>query len=82
MVHVRLPAKLVEELDSLCGTRSRAQVVAEALEEYLRRRRLLETIRKYEGSLSEEERAIWSSSEAVDSWVRALRGEWESGGKG
>ena len=82
MVHLRLPARLIEELDSLCGSRSRAQVMTEALEEYLRRRRLLETIRKYKGSLSKEERAIWSSSEAVDSWVRALRGEWESEGKG
>ncbi len=78
MVHIRLPARLIEELDSLCGSRSRSQVMIEALEEYVRRRRLLETIRKHKDSLSEEERAIWSSSEAVDSWLRALRGEWES----
>ena len=82
MLHVRLPARLIEELDSLCGPRSRSQVLAEALEEYLRRRRLPETIRRYKGSISPAERAIWSSTEAVDAWVRALRGEWEARGEG
>ena len=80
MLHVRLPTRLIEELDSLCGPRSRSQVMAEALEEYLRRRRLLQTIRRHKGSLSPAEHAVWSSSEAVDAWVRALRGSGEACG--
>lgn len=79
MVHLRLPRNLVEALDREAGGRPRSVVVAEAIEEYLRRRRLVHAIRQHAGSLSAEEQARWSSSEAVDAWVRGMRAEWGLG---
>ncbi|MEW6047547.1 MAG: CopG family transcriptional regulator [Bacillota bacterium] len=79
MIHLRLPKHLIAALDREAGGRPRSAVVAEALEEYLRRRRLVYTIRQHAGTLSAEEQVVWGSSEAVDAWARGKRAEWESG---
>ena len=79
LVHVRLDPALLEALDREAAEgRSRSAVVAGALKEYLRRRRLLRTIAAGAASLSPEEAVRWGSAEAADAWVRALRSEWEA----
>jgi predicted transcriptional regulator len=79
LVHVRLDPALLEALDREAAAegRSRSAVVAGALKEYLRRRRLLRTIAAGAASLSPEEAAYWGSPEAADAWVRAFRSAWE-----
>lgn len=76
MIHLRLPRRLVEALDREARGRPRSAVVAEALEEYLRRRRLVQAIRQHAGTLAAEEQAAWGSPEAVDGWVREMRAQW------
>jgi len=80
LVHVRLEPDLIEALDREAAAegRSRSAVIAGALREYLRRRRLLRTIAQGAASLSPEEAVRWGSAEAADAWVRALRSEWEA----
>lgn len=79
LVHVRLDPAIVEALDreAAAAGRPRSAVIAAALAEYLRRRRLLRTIAEGAASLSPEEAAYWGSPEEADVWVRARRAEWE-----
>lgn len=79
LIHVRVPIETVKSLDEIDPHRSRAEKVTEALTHYIDRRRLAETVASGAASLSAEERSRWSSDEAVDTWVRERRSEYDRG---
>lgn len=79
LIHVRVPIETVKFLDEIDPHRSRAEKVTEALIHYINRRRLAETVAAATASLSPEEHSLWSSDEAVDTWVRERRSEYDRG---
>uniref|UniRef100_A0A7V4A2H9 Ribbon-helix-helix protein, CopG family n=1 Tax=Thermus tengchongensis TaxID=1214928 RepID=A0A7V4A2H9_9DEIN len=78
LVHLRLPEELVKRLDEERKGRSRSEVVAEALEDYLKRVRLLSLVEEVAGSVGFEEAPHWATPEDVVGYVRTLRGEAEA----
>lgn len=76
MIHLRLPADLVERLDRMAAGQPRSAVVSKALTTYLERAELLSVIRLGAGNLAREDAAQWPDDESVDRWVEALRREW------
>jgi predicted DNA-binding protein len=75
LVHLRLPEELVKRLDQERKGRSRSEVVAEALEAYLKRERLLSFVVEVAGSVGSEEAPHWATTEDVLDYVRTLREE-------
>ena len=63
----------LEAIDRLVGKTGRSAFIAEAAEQALRRRRLLEAFDQAAGSLAEAEISGWETSEAAEEWVRNLR---------
>ena len=68
-----LPKELVEEVDRFAGERGRSRYVAEALRVQLRRDHLREVVEKTAGAWRDN--PLWSTSEDVVEWVRAMRAE-------
>jgi hypothetical protein len=68
-----MPAELIEAVDAQVGPRGRSQFVQEAVEEKLRRQRLLNSLDEMAGSLADVDIPGWESPEATIEWVRALR---------
>jgi len=80
-LRLKLPRDLVHQLDQevrASGT-SRSAIVAVALREYLRRRRLTRDIAEGAGSVSAEDAPWWSSPKAAGAWLRELRRCWRPG---
>ncbi len=75
--HIALPRELLDELDARVGPRKRSEVIAEIVEEYLRRQRLAEAIQQFAGSISAEDHPEWATEEDVANWVHNMRrNEW------
>jgi metal-responsive CopG/Arc/MetJ family transcriptional regulator len=68
-----LPKELVDEVDRFAGVRGRSRYVADALEQALRRDRLLQVIDQTAGAWAGNTR--WKSDSDVVDWVRALRSQ-------
>lgn len=77
LIHVRVSKKILKDLDRIDAGRSRAEKVSEALEDYLRKRHLLDAIRSGAETLAADEKEVWHSDTAVDAWVRERRSEYE-----
>ncbi len=77
LVHVRIPVHILEALERGAHRRPRSEVITQALEEFVRKQKLIEAIDAGRNSLTDEERMRWNSSEAVDSWLREKRSEFE-----
>ena len=71
--HVIMPPELVKEVDELVGKRKRSRFVAEAVEEKLRRQRLLDLFDEMAGSLKDVDIPGWETPESTAEWVRAMR---------
>ncbi len=71
--HVVLPGELVDEIDRLVGRRRRSEFIAEALEEVVRRQRLLAAFEAVAGSIKEGDVPEWDTPESAYAWVRSLR---------
>jgi hypothetical protein len=71
--HIVMPADLIAEIDAEVGPRGRSRYVQEAVEEKLRRQKLLKSLEELAGSLASYSIPGWESSEAAAEWVRALR---------
>lgn len=72
-VHIVLPDALLREIDARVGQRQRSAFIQEAIEEKLRREKLLESLDEMAGSLAGVDIPGWESSAAAAEWVRALR---------
>lgn len=68
-----LPKELVEEVDHFAGERGRSRYVAEALRAQLRRDHLRQAVEQTAGAWKDN--PLWSTSEDVVKWVRAMRAE-------
>ena len=71
--HVILPDELIKEIDEKVGRRNRSRYIADVVAERIRRDKLVETIRRGAGILSDEDYPEWSTPEKVAAWVRKLR---------
>ena len=74
-VHVVMPKELTDEIDSLVGQRNRSSFICEASREKLTRQKQSEAIRKFAGSLRQQDYAEWKNGSA--DWVHNLRQEDE-----
>ncbi len=68
-----MPAELLAEIDAEVGPRGRSRYVQEAVEEKLRRQKLLKSLAEMAGALADYDIPGWETSEAAAEWVRALR---------
>lgn len=68
-----LPKELVDEVDRFAGERGRSRYVAEALRVQLRRDHLRQVVEQTAGAWKDN--PLWSTSEDVVEWVRAMRAE-------
>jgi metal-responsive CopG/Arc/MetJ family transcriptional regulator len=73
--HITLPRAVVEEVDHLVGHRRRSRFMAEAVEEKLRREKLMAALNATAGILSDVDIPHWATPERVSAWVRELRHE-------
>jgi len=71
--HVVMPPALVKDVDELVGERQRSHFVSEAVEEKLRRHRLLDLFEEMAGSLKDVDIPGWETPESTAEWVRAMR---------
>lgn len=74
-VHVVMPKDLTDEIDVVVGQRHRSSFICEAAREKLIRQKQAEAIRKYAGSLRDEDYPEWKNGSAE--WVHNLRQEDE-----
>ncbi len=68
-----LPEELIAEVDQLAGPRGRSRYVAEALEQAVRRDRLLRVIDRTAGAWANH--PLWKTDADVVDWVRKLRAQ-------
>ena len=71
--HVILRDELVEEVDKRVGKRRRSEFINEAVEERLKRLRLIESAEMAGGSLKDEDIPGWETEESTLAWVRRMR---------
>ena len=72
-VRISIPLELAREIDSVMGRGKRRAFVSEAAREELIRRKQSSAIRKYAGSLKDEDYPEWKNGSAE--WVHNLRQE-------
>ncbi len=77
LIHVRVPAEVLTEIDDLGVGTTRGAVVTEALREYLHRRKQLQAVRTGTGLLANDTPPHWRNAEDVDAWVRSVRAGWD-----
>lgn len=73
--HVVVPKELVESVDEIVRARHRSEFFAEAVEEKLRRIKLLRAAEKFAGSLKDVDIPGWETPEPTSAWVREIREE-------
>ncbi len=71
--HVILHDDLVEEVDKRVGKRKRSEFINEAVEERLKRLRLIESAEKAGGSLKDVDIPGWETEESTLEWIRKMR---------
>ncbi len=76
--HVVMPKDVLTEVDELVGPRRRSHYVTDAVEERLRRDRLLRAIDEMAGSLADVDIPGWETPESTSEWIRNLRREWDT----
>ena len=77
--HLMLPKELLEETDRVFGTRKRSEIVAELLEENLRKERFRAAMRAVIGQAGKGAVQVpeeWLTSEGAAAWVRRERADW------
>ena len=74
-VHIVIPKELTDEIDAIVGQRHRSSFICDAAREKLTRQKQAEAIRKFAGSLSDENYPEWKNGSAA--WVHNLRQEDE-----
>lgn len=74
--HVLLPADLVQEIDSMVGSRGRSAFLVQTARDAVRRRKLLEFLSKDAPAWTDRDHPELVRGTA--SWVRKLRNENES----
>lgn len=78
LIHVRVPADVLKEIDDLGTGETRGAVITEALREYVHRLKQLQAVRTGRGLLAKDPLPYWQSAEHVDGWVRSVRAGWDS----
>ena len=69
--HIILPKELIAEIDSVVGPRGRSAFLVETAQAELRRRRLLQFLRKDVPAWADEDHP--ELQEGSDAWVQGLR---------
>lgn len=77
LVHIRVPAEVLRDIEEFSRGETRGAFVTEALRVYLRRLKQLRAVEDGAGLLAENPPPHWATDEAVDAWVRDVRQGWE-----
>lgn len=77
LIHIRVPAEVLRDMDEFCQGETRGTFVAQALREYLRRLKQLRAVQEGAGLLVDDPPPHWATDENVDAWVRGMRRGWE-----
>jgi hypothetical protein len=73
--HLIAPKELIEEVDRIVGPRRRSEFIAAAVDEKLKREKLLRAVRRAANLPAELDVPGWETPEAVSKWVHDLRAE-------
>jgi hypothetical protein len=73
--HLIAPKELIEEVDRIVGPRRRSEFIAAAVDEKLKREKLLRAVRRAANLPAELDVPGWETPEAVSKWVHELRAE-------
>lgn len=71
--HVIAPKQLIKEVDQLVGPRRRSDFITAAVDEKLKREKLLRATRRAAKLPAEVDIPGWETPEAVSKWVHDLR---------
>lgn len=77
MVHIRMPASLIKDLDRVLETsanvKTRTDFIIEATRERLRKEEFKRFLETYAGALSEQDTPHWKCAESIEAWQTNLR---------
>lgn len=73
--HLIAPKELIEEVDRIVGPRRRNEFIAAAVDEELKREKLLRAVRRAANLPAELDVPGWETAEAASKWVHDLRAE-------
>ena len=73
--HVIAPKRLIKEVDQLVGPRRRSNFIAAAVDEKLKREKLLRAVRHAANLPAETDIPGWETPERASQWVHDLRRE-------
>jgi hypothetical protein len=73
--HLIVPKELIEEVDRLVGPRRRSEFIASAVDEKVRREKVLQAVREAVKLPADRDIPGWETPEAVSKWVRDIRAE-------
>jgi hypothetical protein len=73
--HLIAPKALIDEVDRLVGPRRRSEFITTAVDEKLKREKLLQATRRAMKLPAESDVPGWETPEAVSQWVHDLRAE-------
>ncbi len=76
-VTVTLPKSLLARLDAMVPRRQRSRFIAEAIQEQIAMLEQAEAIEEAAGSWTDEKYPELLTTEDIDNWLKALRGNWE-----
>ena len=76
--HITLPRELAEEFESVVGERNQSAVIAELIEERLKRERLRVAFAAL-ADAPKEPHPEWEGPGAVAEWVTKERASWDRG---
>lgn len=74
--HFVLPKALAEEFEHVAGERKQSEKLAELIERWLKRQRLLDVVEKHSGFITSAAHPEWATNEDIKAWVRQIRSEW------
>jgi hypothetical protein len=77
-ISTTFPASLLDELDKYVSPRKRNQVIVAATEGYVRKLRLLATLRETAGAWDDSSHPDLATPDDIDNWLRQLRASWRS----
>jgi hypothetical protein len=73
--HVIAPKELIKEVDQLVGPRRRSDFIAAAVDEKLKREKILRAVRRAAKLPAEVDIPGWETPEAASQWVHDIRRE-------
>jgi hypothetical protein len=74
--HFVLPKALADEFEQVAGERKQSEKLAEIIERWLKRQRLLDVVETHAGFMTSAAHPEWATNDDITAWVRHIRAEW------